>query len=230
MGPNPRHRFALITEAVEQDLPASDDPGEAALHELLRSGTCPNTEVGYAYELFRIENHRAAVDAFLLAKVDLQTIAATLEIPAPVLEAYRHLFLDTDVFRNRLELTSFASSYEGSAYAAELVRTAVVTGLDYLLWAFGKPSKDIDNRVVVRRTMVDAYFRGMAHRGNPVTSPTAREALRWWDTAVGNAQTLEKLDPQAARSTFDELRLVLDKKDETISADASPVPLQDIIH
>jgi len=73
MGPNPRHRFALVAAAVEQDLPAPTDPGEAALHELLRSGTCPNTEVGYAYEIFRIENHRAAVDAFLLAKVDLPT-------------------------------------------------------------------------------------------------------------------------------------------------------------
>jgi hypothetical protein len=230
MGPDPRHRFTLIAAAVDLDLPAPTDPLEAALHELLRSGACPTPEVGYAYDLFRVENHRAAVDAFLLARVDLPTISATLEIPVPVIQAYHHLFLDTEVFRNRLELTTFASSYEGSTYAAELVRTAIVAGLDYLLWAFGQPSADIDNRVVVRRTMVDAFFRGMAHKGNPVTSPTAKEALRWWDTAVGNAQTLEKLDPRAARSTFEELRLVLAKEDETISADASPVPLNDIIH
>jgi hypothetical protein len=227
---DPRHRFSRVSGLVEQAAPAPEPPLEAALYELLSTGTCSDGSVTYAYDLYQIETHRAAIDAFTLAKVETAQVSTTLEIPVEVVRTYQHLFMDTTAFRNRLELTSYAAEYQGNAYGVELVRTAVVVGLEYLLWAFGTPTENIDNRVVVRRTMIDAFFRGMAHKGNPVTSATAKEALKWWSTAISNAQVLEKIDPRSARSAFDDLRIALEKKDSTCSVEQAPVPVSEILH
>ena len=227
---DPRHRYLAVLAAANEALPAPEDPLEAALYALASSGSCPDPNVSYAYDLYALENHRAAMDAFLLSKVPPELIAGALEIPPLVIAAYRHLFMDTDVFRNRLELVTYAADYEGNAYAKELVRTAVLIGCDYLLWAFGKPDPALDNRAVVRRTMVDAFFRGMAHKGNPITSATVKEAQKWWANAIRNAQILEDIDPRTAKSALEDLRLALGQMDETLSTDEAPVPVEDILH
>jgi hypothetical protein len=229
---NPLHRYDTVRDLVDGGLTAAtlSDPLQSALFDLISGGATDEHNVAYAHDLFKVPNHRAALDAFLLADVPFDQIAVTLNIPISVIQTYRYLFMDTTVFRNRLELISYAQSYPGDTYAQELVRAAVTIGLEYLLWAFSKSSTEVDNRAVVRRTMIDSFFRGMAHKGNAITSATAKESQKWWATAIRNAQILEQIDPRTAKSAYDELRLALEQRDDTKTVEQAPVPVGDILH
>jgi hypothetical protein len=228
---NPQHRYLAAQAAVDAASAAPEgDAAVQALFTLLGTGVCEDAAVTYALDLFRVDDHRSALDAFLLAQVSDDIAASTLSIAPNIVAMYRHLFMDTTVFRNKLELMTYARNYTGNAYGVELVRTAVTVGLEYLLWAFGKSGDSLDNRAVVRQTMVDSFFRGMAHKGNPITSATAKEAQKWWATAIRNAQILETIDPRTSRNAYEELRMALEKTDDTKTVEQAPVPLVEILH
>lgn len=226
----PDHRFLAMQALVASGSPAPTDALEVALFARLSGQPCLVEAVAYASDLHENEEHRPVIDAFLLARTPLDIIASTLDIPAHVLETYMQLFMDVSVFRNKLELITYATHYESSAYGKELVRAAVTVGLDYLLWAYGNGNGQLDTRHVIRRTMLDAYFRGMAHKGNALTSNVAKEALKWWSTAIRNAESLEKIDPHTAQNAVDELRIALEAKDESLKIAEAPVPVTEILH
>jgi len=226
--PSPRHKFEEVSRAAANGYPPSDAL-ENDLYCILRSKTQLTTAAGYAYDIFKHEEHRGVVDAFSLAAVPLSVVSRVLAIPVEVLTAYQYLFFDVTTFRNRLEKISFASSYEGSSYSKELLRTGVMVGGDYLMWMYGGQD-EIDTRQVIRHTMTDSYYRGMAHKGNSITSQVTKEAQKWWGTAIKNAEVLERIDPRATRQAYEELRIALDGVDETTSVEKSPVAIEDILH
>lgn len=226
---SPRHRFDSVLAAVKASAPPPAGELEQALHGLItRSGT-PDPWVEYAYDLYLDVQHRAVVDAFVLSGADKDTVSRVLGIPVLVLMAYEYLFFDMATFRNRLEKITYASNYDGDAYAAELLKTGIMVGADYLIWTYGG-KESVDTRAVVRHTMIDAFFRGMSHKGNSLTSSVAKESQKWWATAIKNAEILEKMDPQATKQAYEELRIALEGVDETTPAEKSPVPLEDIFH
>lgn len=202
----------------------------AALQDIYDGAACPLDLVQYAHDLHEDEEHRAVLDAFLLTRCPLSEIVQVLEIEAPVIETYMFLFMDTTVFRNKLEIISFAARYENNNYGKELVKTAVQVGSDYLHWAYGKPRDDIDPRTIIRRTMLDSYFRGMAHKGNGLTTGVTKEAHKWWATAIKNAELTERMSPSTAKQAVEELRIALGQQDETVAPDDFEVPLADILH
>lgn len=226
---SPRHRYETVSAACAAAETPSDDPLEAALYAVLKKEPGANDEVQYAYELFANEEHHSILDAFLLAGASFDIVSRVLGVPINVLQTYQHLFFDTQFFRNKLERISYATQYPGDAYAKELMRTGVMVGADFLIWTFGG-REEIDTRQVVRHTMVDSFYRGMAHRGNSLTSGVTREAQKWWSTAIRNAEILEKMDPRSSQDAANELRIALKGTDETISVEKSPVPIEDILH
>lgn len=229
MQSDPRHRYLAVAAAVNIAAAPPQAHLEAALYTLISQGTCSDEDVAYAYDLYIQENHRGVMDAFALAKVQPEQVAKTLEMPAGVIGVYRYLFMDTGAFRNRLEVLAYAAGYQGTEYTRELVRAAVEIGLEYLLWAFGGHSGDMDNRTVVRRTMVDAFMRGMAHKGNSITSATTKAAKEWWTTAIQNAQIIEKIDPRTGTDAYRELKIAIEKRDTTSTSAQSPVPVDEIL-
>jgi hypothetical protein len=48
--------------------------------------------------------------------------------------------------------------------------------------------------------------------------------------AIRNAELLEKIDPRATRAAYDELRIALEAKDDTLAPSAAPVPLDQVLH
>lgn len=223
----PDHRFS----AVRYLKAAPADPVDASGYELFQKGQTSDPVTQYAYELHDNSEHRAILDAFLLSMLDVSRISVVLGIPEDVLARYMYFFLDLDAFRNKLELISYASTYEGSSYGRELVRAAVTVGPSYLLWAFGDSTlDDLDTRFVIRSTMRDAYFRGLAHKGNALTTDVAKESQKWWLTAIKNAELLERIDPHTAKDAAKELQIALESHDETLKPEQSPVPLEDILH
>lgn len=229
MRAKPDHRYRTVLAAAQTGAGVTE-PRMRALLDIF-SGVTPALElVQYAYDLHEDEEHRAIVEAFLLTRCPLAEVVEVLEIDAAVIETYMFLFMDTSVFRNKLEVISFAAHYEGSTYSKELVKTAVQVGSDYLHWAYGKPRDDIDPRTIIRRTMLDSYFRGMAHKGNGLTTGVTKEAHKWWATAIKNAELTERMSPSTAKQAAEELRIALGQNDETVAADDFEVPLSDILH
>lgn len=225
----PNHRFLSALAAVEAgETPA--DPRIAALVACMNGRPCADTAVAEAFDLFKRAEHREVLDAFCLARVSYEVICSSLEIPQSVVQAYEYLFMDCGVFRNKLERMTYAAEYEGSEYGKELVRTAVAVGSEYLLWAFGDRVSDVEPKAIIRRTMVDAYYRGLAHKGNSLTSAVAKEAQKWWSTAVKNAQLIENIDPQTSKTALEELRLAIEGKDTTLSPEEAPVSIDEILH
>jgi hypothetical protein len=204
------------------------------LHVALKDkqqGTTVETAESYAYELYQNLEHRMVLDAFLLASCPYSLISETLGIGENVLEAYAQLFMDMSVFRNKLEIISYAKDYPGGPYAKEMIRTAVTVGYDYLLWVYGNTDEDtVDSRFIVRKTMIDAFFRGRAHKGNSLTSPMAKEAKAWAAMAVSNAALIEKIDPRTTKAAVNELRIAIEGKDSTLPPDKAPVPAEEILH
>jgi len=229
MRKSPSSRYYEVKQAVGAKTPPTD-ARELSLLALLERKPCSDATVEYAYDLYRNTEHRVVIDAFLLAKASPGLVSQTLGIPVAVIEAYAYLFMDVSFLRDRLELLSYANEYEGPFASREIIRTAVTIGVSYLIWAYGGNAENVDPRVIIRHTMIDSFFRGMAHKGNSLTSSMAREAQKWWGTAVRNAELLERVDPQVTKAAVDELRIALVDKDDTLPATAAPVPLADILH
>jgi hypothetical protein len=217
-----------VRDLVTNKSPPPTDVVMASLYMLL-TGAPATPDVQYAWDLFRVDEHRAQLDAFLLAKAPLDLVSRVLSIPLPVMEAYSHLFLDMSALRNRLEILSYAAAYDGPASAKELIKAAMSIGLEYLHWLHGV-SPEVEPSTVVRRTMVDAFYRGMAHKGNALSTNIAKEAHKWWGMAIRNAELLEKLDPKATQDAYESLRIALESRDDTVPAALAPVPLSEMMH
>lgn len=225
---SPRHRFEAVLAASRAGLPPTGEL-ELALYGLMTKTGTPDQWASYAYDLYLDAHHRAVLDAFILSGAEPGTVSKVLDIPPLALLAYQYLFFDVSAFRNRLEKISYASNQTGDAFAGELLKTGVMVGPDYLLWTYGGANA-VATRDVVRHTMIDSFFRGMSHKGNSLTSGVAKESQKWWATAIRNAEILEKMDPQASKQAYEELRIALEGSDETTSVEKSPVPLEDILH
>lgn len=225
---SPQHRLESVRVAVKQATPP-ENPVERSLYCVLMGEAGADPDVVYAYELFNNEEHRAILNAFFLSGAPPDVTSRVLGIPVRVLAAYQFLFFDVDTFRNRLEKISYAAECDASAYAKELLRTGVMVGAEYLIWTYGGRG-EVDTRQVVRHTMVDSFFRGMAHKGNSLTSGVTKESQKWWATAIRNAEILERIDPRATKQAYEELRIALDGADDTVSVEKAPVPLEDILH
>jgi hypothetical protein len=228
---SPGHRYALVKEALAGTQPRPDDYRMRQLLEILEGSATETPTIRYAFDLFKDAEHRTVLDAFMLARCPTSLISTALEIPVEVIDAYAHLFMDMSVFRNKLEVLSYAKDYPGGPYAREMTRTAVTVGYEYLLWTYGNPTEDVvDSRYIVRKTMIDAFFRGQAHKGNALTSAMAKEAKAWTGMAVANAALIEKIDPRTAKAAVNELRIAIEGKDSTLTPDTAPVPVEDILH
>lgn len=230
MRQRPDHRYRAVLAARDNRAVLSDGKSQALLALLVHGPAGVSADVVYAHDLYAEQEHRCVVDAFLLTRSSPAEIAGVLEVAAEVIETYAHLFMDMAVFRNRLEIVSFAARYDGDDYGKELVKTAVNVGADYMHWAYGKPRDTFDPRRVIQHTMTDSFFRGMAHKGNALTTGVAKEAHKWWATAVKNAELFEKLNPSTAKQAIEELRIALGKQDATVAPDELEVPLTEILH
>lgn len=225
----PDHRYREVLVAVQSGS-VPTEPRMAALYAIHDNAVCTSALVQYAFDLHEEEEHRAILDAFLLTRCPVSELKGLFDIEPDVLETYMFLFMDVSVFRNKLEIISYASRYESSAYGKELVKTAVQVGPDYLYWAYGKPRSNIDAREIINRTMIDSYMRGMAHKGNGLTTGVTKEAHKWWATAIKNAELTERMNPSTAKQAVEELRIALGQRDETVAPDNFDVPLSEILH
>lgn len=186
----PDHRYRAVDHASE----APAHPIERALWELLhRIGT--DLSVARAGEIYFDVGQREVLQGWIVAGATDAQVETIARVPTAVTAAFRHLFFDVAIFRDDLELLSWVNSYEkngGTPFGGELLRNAIMHGVDYLRWTFGRGEMDLDPNTVIKRAMTDAYFRGRMNRGHALSSKEAAAAHGFLKTAASLATQLGK--------------------------------------
>lgn len=229
----PDFRFTEVDAAVKGGTTTFDDVLCQALADCLQELEA-DANVVYAFELYQEPRHRQALDAFSLALAPPAVIQEVTEIPVAVIKVYQYLFMDTGVFRNRLERFSFAADYATiygcEEHVGERMRTAVTAGVDYLRWVYASPNPDANPKQIIRDSMLDSFYRSMVHKGNSLISGVSKEAVKWMQTSVKFARMLEDIDPQTAKAGAEQLVITLKAPDMKYSAPAEAVSPADILH
>lgn len=200
----PAHRFLAVSSAKN---PPSH-PLEKALHALLNKGGT-DAIVAYAHEVYTTPFEREVMQAFIVSGADDALIQQTLGVPLEVTQAYRHLFCDVTVFRDRLDLLRWAREYEtsgGSKEGAALLKTATMQGPKALAWVYGQGTVEVEPQDVLKHAMADAYFRGATNRDYKLSTKEANVTHALMASAVKIATALDKAKPQNGNALAIKLR------------------------
>lgn len=198
---DPRHRY----DALRYKTRVPDTEAERSLYMLLHGeeelnkalplrpwpkGQPIDASVQYPYGVFCTLEVRSVLEAFLIASDNNAQICDALAMPAEEIDIYRQLFFDTSTFRTDLELMVFLQGIPEDAGHKKLYKIAFHQGLGALRWQFCRDKGEVAPDLVVRSVMTDSYYRSLEHRGQPLTSKTAKEATRLARTAMDCARVL----------------------------------------
>jgi hypothetical protein len=168
------------------------------------------------------------MQAFIISGADDAMIQQSIGIPPAVTDAYRHLFCDKSVFRDRLDLLGWAREYEangGSKEGAALLKTATMQGPKALAWIYSQGTVDVDPQDVLQHAMADAYFRGATNRDYKLSSKEANATHALMSSAVKIANALSKTKPQNGNA----LALKLKYREMTTPVHEA-APVEDLLH
>lgn len=222
---DPAHRYRVVKSAIS----APTHAVEAALYEHRRS---PGARIpaSYAEEIYLDAYEREVMQAWIASGADDAYIEQVLEVPAAVTQAYRHLFFDMGVFRDRLDLLSWVRAYqqapEASKEGAALLQMAVMRGPTVLAWIYGKGAVDVDTTEVLKHAMADAFFRGQSSREYALSSKEASAAQALMSNAVKIASVLDKKKP----SDVNALALKLKYREMTTTANHAQQDGEELLH
>lgn len=220
---NPWHRYRAVKDAPEPP----EHPSERALWELLH-GQAGDNYVARALEAYAGDTEREVMQAWLIAHATDAQVKQYLRVPEEVTRAYRHLFFDTGVFRDELDVLRWVREYKPSgtaAYDEGLLQNAMMFGVDYLVWIFFRGESSVDPETVKKQVMADAYFRGRMNRFHPLTSREAQLSHTFMATAFKAAQALS----ERGQPDINQLVIKLRYRDETVPVD-EVVKHEDILH
>lgn len=195
----PAHRYLAVKEATTPPLHLF----ERALFDAL-AGTSIDSPAVYAYEIYDNVFEREIMQAWVLSGADDALVLHILNIPTEVTQAYRHLFFDVTVFRDRLDILSWVRTYPKTPSATQdggaILQTAVMRGPKALAWIYGRGEVEVDPVDVMRHAMSDAYFRGLSNRDHRLSSKEAAVTHALMNSAVKIAAALDKKKPSDANA------------------------------
>ncbi len=221
--PDPAQRYRAVKNAAEPP----EHPYERALWELLHD-QAGDDHVAYALGIYAGNTEREVMQAWLMANATDAQIHHHLRIPEQVTRAYRHLFFDTTVFRDELDVIRWVREFKPSCsadFGEQFLQNAVMIGVDYLAWLFGRGEPTLAPETVQKHLMADAYFRGRMNRLHPLTSKEVQVAHRLMLTAFKVSQSLAK----DSRPDISEILIKLRYRDMTEPVD-EVVKHEDILH
>lgn len=220
---NPNNRALFVLKAVEEKKPP-ENALEQAYYSLLETGESAHQTLLYATEIYNKPIERYVLNAFLLAGAEDKQLEFHLRIPIDVTAIYRHLFFDLTQFRDELDILSWVSEKEygeGSRKEVELLKQALLGGLDSLLWVYSRNKEELNPRKVLESIMADAYFRAKIHRSAPIGSKVAKEAQAYMATALKAGDILARQNLSQPSSTVNDIMIKLGHRELT-SGPADP--------
>ncbi len=189
-------------------------------------------DVAEAYAL-SCSTYRHVLNALLLVKTDLATIASGLDMTEGCITAYRDLFCDTRVFRNAFQVRTYiANLVDDDSEEFKSYNLALLEGADSLIdrYRVGEAPAP-DPKVVVSRVVREFLSRSREHRGKSLTSKSAQESLRCARDAVSASTHLHGIAPSTTPGQQAEAqwRLALIPNDTTIPAASAPVLVTELV-
>lgn len=172
-------------------------PIEARLWRCSRGlETCEH--IARSLEIYNDIFERERLQPWILAGAESTDIAERIGVKPEMVDAYRHLFFNMDMFRDLLEKQRWVALYEerpGATRAGALyLQRAMLHGVEAVAHVLGAPSK-LDPGHVLDSAMRDTFFRGLAARDAKLTSNEATAAHSFLKTAIALATEQAKVRP-----------------------------------
>ena len=159
-------------------------------------------------------------------------MSEALGLTARTVALYQKYFFDTSVFRTAFAARRFVrnipndGSEEYKAYDLALTEGWVPLLARYRL----TDALPVDPVDAANFALTEFLSRGREHRQLKLTSATAKESLGALKNAVSTAQAIHGMRPKdGGYNAAHELRIALVPVDTTYRAEASPVPVGDLI-
>lgn len=225
----PNHRALKIAEQLARGEEVSHDhPFDSALFHALRTGDCPISIVEEAAQWHSDDGMRHLLDALYIGKCPAKEIAIGLDLDPAVLGPYEHLFFDRTVFRHALDVLRYSQDVEPPAdmpILKEYYDVAVKQGPQFLLNRFRIGARPIpDPKAMLDTIAHDQMDRFLSHRGQTITSETAREAFKWGQAAVSTAGALlNEAGKKGSKDAFQKLKILLQVNDQTTTMEAEDI-------
>lgn len=230
----PNHRALRIAGQVARREAASHDhPFDSALYHALLNGDCPISIVEEAAQWHADDGMRHLLDALYVGKCPPKEIAAGLDLDVAVLGPYEHLFFDRTVFRHALDVMRYSQEVETPAdmpVVREYYEVAVRQGPQFLINRFRIGARPVpDPKAMLDIIAHDQMDRFLSHRGQTITSDTAREAFKWGQAAVSTAGALlNEAGKKGSKDAFQKLKILLQVNDQTATMEEAGIAPEDI--
>jgi len=224
----PDHRGAFVLASLDaQPPPDLQDSEERAFFCFLKNNQTVSKPVEIAYQLYCDPEIRHVINAAILGKASDEQISEATEVSAECLPTYRRLFFDRSVFPYTPDIIRYVNTIPSPT--KDLYTTAINQGPEYLLNRFRVGTRaPIDPKKTVDSIRSDSTERFLSHRGLDITSPRAKEALRWGELALkAAAVNLNKNDDPSVSAS--ELRFALRVVNRTMTPEESGIKPTEVL-
>lgn len=214
-----------------QDGRSPTNPVEQAYQEVVRGNQAATDTQQYAMDIYEDDYKREVLEAFFLANATDADIQTILRIPSAVVKEYKAIFWDSSVFRDELDIETYAHSYTHSDYGKSIKISAVTLGLPYLRYRFSRGKHSEISLMDALQNMIETSFvLSQATRLNPLDSDASREARQWMAMVVKNIDQYIRTKP-VLDNLNDEFEIALRHIDQkTKELPSIVIDKDDILH
>lgn len=188
----PDYRAQQVCESVEAGIePNTQDVLTQYFFHFVKGEHVPDEDFLIAAELYSDEEYRHILNALLLGCATREQIHDGLAIGPRVLEHYAAFFFDASVFPHNPARIRYINNLQINPEFITHYRMAVERGPEEVIrrYRVGWRPK-IQPKAITEQLVDDMTARFNTHRGQPITSDHAREALRWGEAALRGAKQL----------------------------------------
>jgi hypothetical protein len=229
----PDYRARRILTAIEDGEQVTlDDSMEIAFFHLVKNGESAMPELASAYDIYQDQEYRHIINALALSGANPESVAAALGMPEPIYRAYVSFFFDVNVFPHNLAKARYVRQVQCADELKKVYEVAIERGAEELLSRYqigARPRMDPED--VMHGAMADMWSKFLSHRGYSVTADTAKEALKWGESAVRVAKMLGdgSREAQHARDAANELRIALEVRSTTKTLEELDIKPDDLV-
>ncbi len=206
------------------------DATERAFLDVLQDAPGASEDVRTAYELYQTPA-RHVLNALILTRADPKRIQEDLQLSEATYEAYRHLFLDTSVFKNVFAVRAYIRSIaDDSTEEYQSYNLALIEGSEALLarYRLGDP-QTFNEELVATRALSELSSRMTEHRGRSLTSSVAKTSLSYAQAVLNGTTALRNLRPPKSQAIETAFELSLVAQIHSKRADEAPVAPEELI-
>ncbi len=175
-----------MQKAIRDDAPPVNDSFLARVYGVIKTEITDET-ISTVLELIEVPEYRDVMCAFILSNTPTSDIKLSLNMSEEVVDTFKQLYMDLEVFHHKLQLRAFIKHYLADVVSddehKELIELGLNQGSDHLVYrlALGDEKVMLDEAKCARNAITQAYFLSTLPKGADITSPQVRQALRWTD-------------------------------------------------